>query len=180
MNTPEKTDDLHNNEFDWIPESICKEMGQFNVFRLESHAGDRTGQVPFMRPCFYKIILNIGNRKMHNSDEVKEVKKQSLVFYNPGIHIQSEYNGSIQGGYYCTFNPGFFRQYENFNQYEVFKLQELQVFDLSEEQASKLTGYYEQMLEEIDSDYIYKYDVLRNLVFEMLHFAMKMGFTYGV
>jgi AraC family transcriptional activator of pobA len=30
------------------------------------------------------------------------------------------------------------------------------------------------MFEEINSDYRYKYDVLRNLVFELLHFAMKM------
>ena len=30
------------------------------------------------------------------------------------------------------------------------------------------------MFEEINSDYIHKYDVLRNLVFELLHFAMKM------
>ena len=30
------------------------------------------------------------------------------------------------------------------------------------------------MFEEINSEYIYKYDVLRNLVFELLHFAMKM------
>ena len=30
------------------------------------------------------------------------------------------------------------------------------------------------MFEEINSDYIHKYDVLRNLVYELLHFAMKM------
>jgi AraC-like DNA-binding protein len=30
------------------------------------------------------------------------------------------------------------------------------------------------MFEEIESDYLHKYDVLRNLVFELLHFAMKM------
>jgi AraC-like DNA-binding protein len=30
------------------------------------------------------------------------------------------------------------------------------------------------MFEEINSDYIHKYDVLRTLVFELLHFAMKM------
>jgi AraC-like DNA-binding protein len=30
------------------------------------------------------------------------------------------------------------------------------------------------MFEEINSDYIHKYDVLRNLVFELLHFAMKI------
>lgn len=30
------------------------------------------------------------------------------------------------------------------------------------------------MFEEINSEYIHKYDVLRSLVFELLHFAMKM------
>jgi AraC-like DNA-binding protein len=30
------------------------------------------------------------------------------------------------------------------------------------------------MFEEINSEYIHKYDVLRNLVFELLHFALKM------
>jgi len=30
------------------------------------------------------------------------------------------------------------------------------------------------MFEEIDSDYMYKYDVLRNLFFELLHFALKL------
>jgi len=33
---------------------------------------------------------------------------------------------------------------------------------------------FEQMFEEIGSDYPHKYDVLRNLVFELLHFAMKL------
>jgi AraC-like DNA-binding protein len=31
------------------------------------------------------------------------------------------------------------------------------------------------MFEEIKSDYLHKYDVLRNLVFELLHFAMKLS-----
>ncbi|MCB0569648.1 MAG: AraC family transcriptional regulator [Phaeodactylibacter sp.] len=35
-------------------------------------------------------------------------------------------------------------------------------------------GTYGPEFEEINSDYIHKYDVLRNLVFELLHFAMKM------
>lgn len=30
------------------------------------------------------------------------------------------------------------------------------------------------MFEEIDSDYVYKYDVLRNLVFELIHAALRM------
>ena len=37
-----------------------------------------------------------------------------------------------------------------------------------------ITLVYDRMFEEIASEYIHKYDVLRNLVFELLHFAMKL------
>jgi AraC-like DNA-binding protein len=47
-------------------------------------------------------------------------------------------------------------------------------FALTDEQAEKVTAIYQTMFQEIAGDYIYKYDVLRNLVFELLHFAMKM------
>ncbi len=33
---------------------------------------------------------------------------------------------------------------------------------------------YQRMFEEINSDYIHKYDVLRTIVFELIHFALKM------
>ena len=39
---------------------------------------------------------------------------------------------------------------------------------------NKIAGIYKSMFEEMDSDYQHKYDVLRNLVFELLHFAMKL------
>jgi AraC-like DNA-binding protein len=45
---------------------------------------------------------------------------------------------------------------------------------LSDEKVEKLAAVYKRMFEEINSDYIHKYDVLRNLVFELLHFAMKI------
>ena len=48
------------------------------------------------------------------------------------------------------------------------------VFELSDEQVGQITVIYKKMVEEIKSDYIHKYDVLRNLVFELLHFAMKI------
>ena len=38
--------------------------------------------------------------------------------------------------------------------------------------SKKIAGIYERMFEEFASDYIHKYDVLRNLVFELSHFAM--------
>lgn len=48
------------------------------------------------------------------------------------------------------------------------------VFELPDEQVKNVPGIYKHMFEESDSYYIHKYDVLRNLVFELLHFAMKL------
>jgi len=45
---------------------------------------------------------------------------------------------------------------------------------LTDEQVSKIAGIYKGMFDEINSEYQHKYDLLRNLVFELLHFAMKL------
>jgi AraC family transcriptional activator of pobA len=67
-----------------------------------------------------------------------------------------------------VFNHDFFHQYGNLNQYEVFQPGGTQVFELTDEQVIKVTDLYGRMFDEINSDYIHKYDVLRNLVFELL------------
>lgn len=48
------------------------------------------------------------------------------------------------------------------------------VFELADEQVSKVQSIFERIVTEINSDYIHKYDVIRTLVFELIHFAMKM------
>lgn len=48
------------------------------------------------------------------------------------------------------------------------------MFELEDGQVAHVKQIFERMFEEINSDYIHKYDVLRNLVFELLHFAMKL------
>lgn len=56
----------------------------------------------------------------------------------------------------------------------MFQPEGAHIFELTDEQVSKLQIIYERMFEEINSEYIHKYDVLRTLVFELIHFAMKM------
>ncbi|MCX6238157.1 MAG: hypothetical protein NTY07_11490 [Bacteroidia bacterium] len=80
----------------------------------------------------------------------------------------------IQNGFYCIFNQHFFHKFGDSNQNSVFQYAGNHVFELSDEQVEQITGTYKKMFEEIKSDYIHKYDVLRNLVFELLHFAMKI------
>ncbi len=48
------------------------------------------------------------------------------------------------------------------------------VYHLNERQDQGVAALFEKMLKEVHSDYRFKYDLLRNHVSELIHFAMKM------
>ncbi|MCJ7449683.1 MAG: helix-turn-helix domain-containing protein [Bacteroidales bacterium] len=174
MDKIETIEEFYKRKFDWMPDNLKNEIGHFNVFSLEPFVGDKAQPVPYKRRDYYKIMLVIGNSKVHYADKVVEVKKQALSFSNPHIPYKWEHLDNIRSGSFCVFNQHFFHQYGNLNQYSVFQPNGTHIFELSDEQVEKLAAIYERMFEEINSDYIHKYDVLRNLVFELLHFAMKI------
>jgi AraC-like DNA-binding protein len=174
MDKIETIEEFYKRKFDWIPDNLRNEIGHFNVFRLEPFVGDKAQPVPYKRRDFYKIMLVIGNSKVYYADKVVEVKKQALSFSNPQIPYKWEHLDNIRNGSFCIFNQHFFHEYGNLNQYSVFQPNGIHLFELADEQVEKLAAVYERMFEEINSDYIHKYDVLRNLVFELLHFAMKI------
>jgi AraC-like DNA-binding protein len=179
MDTAETLEELYKRKFDgaafgWMPDNIRNEIGHFNVFRLEPLVDGKAKPVPYRRRDYYKIMLVIGNSQVHYADKVFEVKKQALSFSNPHIPYRWEHLDQIRSGFYCIFNQQFFNQFGNLNQYEVFQPNGNHLFELTDEQVGQVTRIYSRIFEEINSDYIHKYDLLRNLVFELLHFAMKM------
>jgi AraC family transcriptional activator of pobA len=119
-------------------------------------------------------MLVVGDINMNYADRVVSIKKQALVFSNPQIPYNCENLERIDSGFYCIFNQHFFHKFGDLNQYSVFQPGGNHVFELSDDQAEQITGIYKKMFEEIQSDYTHKYDVLRNLVYELLHFAMKI------
>jgi len=157
-----------------MPACIHQEIGHFNVFRLEPYIGNAAKPVPYKRSDYFKITLMVGEGRIHYTDQTVEIKKQALVFSNPQIPYRWEHTESIQSGFFCVFTPDYFRRYVDLHQYEVFQTHGTHVFDLSDEQVNLMAGIFELMLEEINSNYLYKYDILRMLVFEVLHFALKM------
>jgi AraC family transcriptional activator of pobA len=174
MEKIETIEEFYKKKFDWIPENLKNEIGHFNVFDLEPFVGDKAQPVPYKRRDFYKIMLVKGNSQVHYADKVVEVKKQALSFSNPQIPYKWEHLDNIRSGSFCIFNQHFFHQHGDLNQYSVFQPDGTHIFELSDEQLEKSASVYARMFEEINSDYLHKYDVLRNLVFELLHFAMKL------
>lgn len=174
MNRTETIEDFYKTKLNWVPDTIRKEIGHFNVFRLDPFIGTGAKPVPYSRRDYFKISLIRGNNKIHYADKVIEIKKQALFFANPQMPYNWEELDKIQSGYFCVFTAAFFHQYGNLNQYTVFQPNGTPVFELTDTQVDKVKGTYERMFEEINSDYIHKYDVLRTLVFELLHDAMKL------
>lgn len=175
MDKIETTEDFYKRKFDWIPDIIRNEIGHFNVFEhVPVEPGKTTPLAYNRRRDFYKAMLVIGHIKMNYADKVVAVKKQALFFSNPQIPYNCEDLDKIQAGFYCIFNQHFFHKFGDLNQYSVFQSSGNHVFELSDEPVAQITGIYTTMFTEIKSDYIHKYDVSRNLVFELLHFAMKI------
>jgi AraC-like DNA-binding protein len=174
MGKIESIEEFYNRKFGWLPDNLRSEIGHFNVFRLEPFTGDKGQPVPYKRRDFYKIMLVIGNSKVHYADKVVEIQKQALSFSNPQIPYMWEHLDKVRSGAFCIFNQHFFHQYGNLTRYEVFQPNGTHILELTDEQADKISGVYERIFEEINSEYAHKYDVLRNLVFELLHFAIKM------
>ena len=174
MNKIETIEEFYKRKFDWMPDNIRNEIGHFNVFRLEPLVGDKVQPLPYKRRDFYKIMLVRGNSKVHFADKVVEVQQQALSFSNPQIPYKWEHLDKIRDGYFCIFNQHFFHQFGNLNQYAVFQPNGTHLFELTDEQAITVQRIYERIFEEINTDYIHKYDVLRTMVFELIHLALKM------
>ncbi|MCC9136995.1 helix-turn-helix domain-containing protein [Pontibacter silvestris] len=174
MNRTETLEEFYKTKLNWVPDTIRKEIGHFNVFKLDDFVGCHSKPIPYSRKDYYKISLIIGRNKVHYADKVVEIQKQALLFANPQIPYNWEQVDAQQSGFFCVFTPAFFHHFGNLNSYTMFQPNGTPVFELTDEQAAKIKAVFERMFEEIDSSYTHKYDALRLLVLEILHQTARM------
>ena len=158
----------------YVPESVKSGIGHFNVFKLDEFAGPKPKPMPFNRRDYFKISLVKGQSRVHYADKVVNVEKQVMVFSNPQIPYNWERIDEQLTGYFCVFTDTFFHQFGDLTQYPIFQPNGNHVFQLTDTQLQAITPIFVRMLEEIDSDYAFKYDLLRNMVFELIHVGLKM------
>lgn len=174
MEKAESLEEFYKRKFNWIPENLKNDLGHFNLFNLEPYLEGKMKAVPYRRRDFYKVMLFKGASTVHYADRVYEVKKQALSFSNPLVPYKWDHMSQNASGVYCIFNPHFFMNFGQIQQYEVFQPNGTHVFELTDEETIKVEEIFKKMRQEFDSEYKYKYDVLRNLVFELIHFGMKL------
>ena len=174
MSKVETIEEFYKRKFNWVPQNLRNEIGHFNVFKLDPYVGVNAKPVPYARRDFYKISLTIGSGKVHFADKIYEVQKQAMTFSNPQIPYKWEHTDNIASGVFCIFDQHFFHQFGKLDQYSVYQPGGTRLFELTDEHRKHVEGVFQRMSEEIDSDYIHKYDVLRTQVLELIHFALKM------
>jgi AraC family transcriptional activator of pobA len=103
------------------------------------------------------------------------VRKHALVFDNPQIPFGWEERDRITSGFFCVFSPDFFHSLANPTQYSIFQPGGPAFFELTAKEAKQADVLFERMFTEISSDYIHKYDLLRAMLLEVMHLAMKIA-----
>lgn len=174
MYKEEDIEDFYKKTLGWVPDNFNKQVGHFNVFLLDPYVTEIAKSHPYAKRDFYKIMLVNGGGTVHYADKIIDVQQQALSFSNPYIPYNWTNRDQIDSCIYCIFNKDFFQQYGEIDQYPIFHPQGNHVFEISNEQTNKVKTIFEKMLVEVRSNYAYKYDVLRNLAFELIHFAMKL------
>jgi AraC family transcriptional regulator, transcriptional activator of pobA len=175
MSKIEKLEDFYKSKLGWIPDDFHSQIGHFNVFEIPDFTVEKaTTPTPYKRRDYFKVMLSLGQSKLIYADREIEIQKQALVFSNPHIPYKCESLTKVHGGFFCIFNHDFFRQFGDINQYNVFHPQGNHVFELEDEQVKKVAATFQQMFTEINSNYVYKYDLLKALTFELIHFGMKL------
>lgn len=140
-----------------------------SIFRLEECDFNKESKMPCAREGFYEITLARECNETHCTD-----KSVQLVFLNPQVMHTIENPAKDKTGFRCIFSKSFFADPVN------AKLDALPMYKeggrcyaLNERQDQYISAVFSRMLEEVDSGYTYKYDLLRNYIFEIIHFILK-------
>lgn len=171
----ETIEEFYKNKFDWLPGDLQQNIGHFNVFRIEDHVGPHAKPVNYSRRSFYKISLLYGDNIIHYADKSIRLSGATLVFVNPMVAYKFEHITEDRRGFFCIFTEAFFSEKlkRRLSDLPMFALTAKPVYDLSDEQGEHVSTFFVKMLNEINSDYAFKYDLIRNYVSELIHYALK-------
>lgn len=132
-------------------------------------------QAPYNRRDYYKISLIIGTGLLHFADRSIHVDQNALVFFNPLVPYSWEATSEKQSGYFCLFTPDFIHADDALlRESPLVNTTMDPVYFIDETQEAHLAAIFRKMLSEADSNYVHKYDLLRNYVNLILHEALKL------
>lgn len=155
--------------------------GLFNVFASDGYC---TEPMSYSRRDFYKISLLLGTSILSWQHHEIAIDKPALVFFNPHMPFAWKPVSKKQPGFFCVFKSEFLNGHvrqESLQNAPLFKTGGYPVYFLNKPQQQYVSAIFRTMMAEIGSDYLYKYELLRNNLQLIIHEAMKMEpHTHGI
>lgn len=146
----------------------------FKVYQIES---DSDATRIYSRKDFYKICLTTGKSVIHYADRSFEAEGTVLFFGNPHIPYSWETISTIYTGYTCLFSEDFLQpseRSESLLQSPLFRIGGTPILNITNQQREFLKGIFEKMMEEQQTHYSFKDDLIRNYIHLIIHEALKM------
>jgi AraC family transcriptional activator of pobA len=168
----ETLEEFYQQKLNYLPLNLQSDIGHFNVFRLEDCIST---PVHYSRKDFYKVTLIRGRNRYHYADKSIELDGPTLIFFNPQVPYTWEPLSGDTSGYFCIFTRSFFTEkiLGGLNELPMYQVGGKPAYSLNETQDQQVSAIFTKMLDEIKSEYAYKYDLLRNYVTELTHLALK-------
>jgi AraC family transcriptional activator of pobA len=164
-----------------LPGGIQREVGHFNVFDMADFWESTQLRPGTSYPCrsFYKISLLRSRSRAEYADQTIAIEPDALVFSTPKVSFQWS-PAEAQQGQFCLFTSEFLLPVLGGltpDELPLFRADGYLVFQLTPAETARAVVIFNQMQEELASDYAHKYDLLRAYVLELLHLGQKRQAT---
>lgn len=130
----------------------------------------------YNRKDFYKICIITGHNIIQYADKGFDVSGTTLFFGNPLIPYSWE-NMTQQTGYTCLFSEAFLKGHDRSDSLQespLFKLGGNPIFSIKEQHRVFIEQLFQRMLDEQNTEYQYRDDLIRNYINLIIHEALKM------
>jgi AraC family transcriptional regulator, transcriptional activator of pobA len=162
-----------------FPKGLHKDIGHFNVFDIRQtiERARTTSEMPYNRRKYYKISLIRGQNRAEYADKIIAIKKNALLFATPKVPYHWVPEDPEQSGSFCVFTEDFFFKAQSRFSLEdlpIFQPGNIPLFEIDDNLADEIEILFTKIKQEIASDYIFKYDLIRNYVLELIHYGQKL------
>ena len=155
-----------------------QDIGHFNVFDIKKlNASCNKGAMPYNRRTYYKISLIKGKNRVEYANKVVDIDNYAVLFATPKIPYRYFPLDPEQSGHFCVFTNDFLAKSKtgiNIDKLPLFSPQSGFVYQISQKQFDDLSLIFSKMHEEMQSDYEFKYDLLRNYAMELILKGQKL------
>jgi AraC family transcriptional regulator, transcriptional activator of pobA len=163
----------------FLENNNTNDLGQFNIFDTKQfyYSGAKKSAMTYNRRLYYKISLIKGKNLVEFAGKTVLIEKQGILFATPKIPYCYTPQGKQQSGYFCVFTKDFMSKSKTgllVDEFPIFKNNSDFVYLLNDAQYQQMQAVFKKMEVEMQSDYAYKYDLLRNYVLELIHTGQKL------